>query len=196
VSAFSYVNAVSSDLSESVFRLHIIANSDSAEDQALKLKVRDKVLEYMNSICKDVTTKAEAIEIANNHLEDFKQIALNVIHENGYDYSVSVKIGNFSFPTKTYGDISLPSGYYDALRIEIGEAKGQNWWCVMFPALCFVDVSSGIVPEESKETMKNNLSAEEFSLISNNDDDSDIHFKFKLIELFQNVKINLAKSTQ
>jgi stage II sporulation protein R len=195
VSAFSYVNAVSSDLSESVFRLHIIANSDNEDDQELKLKVRDSVLSYMNDICKDATNKAEAIEIANNHLDDFKQIALNVIYENGYDYTVSVKIGNFAFPTKTYGDISLPSGYYDALRIEIGEAKGHNWWCVMFPPLCFVDVSSGIVPEESKETMKNDLSTEEFSLISNTDD-TDIHFKFKLIEFFQNVKIKTAKSTQ
>jgi stage II sporulation protein R len=195
VNAFSYVNAVSNNLSESVFRLHIIANSDSEEDQELKLKVRNSVLEYMNDICKDATTKSEAIEIANSHLDDFEQIALSVIYENGYNYSVSVKIGNFAFPTKTYGDISLPSGYYDALRIEIGEAKGQNWWCVMFPPLCFVDVSSGIVPDESKETMKNNLSDEEFSLISNTDD-TDIHFKFKLIELFQNVRINLAKSTQ
>jgi stage II sporulation protein R len=192
VSASSYVNAVSTDLSESVFRLHIIANSDTENDQNLKLKVRDSVLSYMNDICKDATNKNDAIEIAQNHIDDFKQIALTVIYENGYNYDVSVKIGNFAFPTKTYGDISLPSGYYDALRIEIGEAKGQNWWCVMYPPLCFVDVSSGIVPEDSKETIKNDLSDEEFSLISNTDDNN-IHFKFKLIEFFQNVKINLAQ---
>lgn len=193
VSAFSYVNAVSKEISESVFRLHVIANSDTAEDQALKLKVRDAVLSYMNSIAKDATNKEEAIKIANDHMDEFKQIALDTIHENGYNYSVTIKIGNFSFPTKTYGDISLPSGYYDALRIEIGEADGKNWWCVMFPPLCFVDVSSGIVPEESKETMKNDLGQEEFTLISNQED-SGIHFKFKLIELFQNVKITTAKN--
>ncbi|MBO5479522.1 MAG: stage II sporulation protein R [Clostridia bacterium] len=193
ISAFSYVNAVSKDLSNSVFRLHVIANSDTKEDQELKLKVRDSVLSYMNTICKNATDKEEAISIANAHLDEFKQIALNTIQENGYDYNVTVKIGNFSFPTKTYGDISLPSGYYDALRIEIGEAKGQNWWCVMFPPLCFVDVSSGIVPEESKKTMKNDLSEEEFTLISNRED-SGIQFKFKLIELFQNVKVTTAKN--
>ena len=104
-----------------------------------------------------------------------------------------MKFGNFSFPTKTYGDISLPSGYYDALRIKIGNADGKNWWCVMFPPLCFVDVSSGIVPDESKETMKKDLSAEEFSLISN-EDDSKISFKFKLIELFQHAIITTAKN--
>lgn len=193
ISAFSYVNAVSKDISNSVFRLHVIANSDTSEDQSLKLKVRDNVLSYMNSICIDAKNKEEAITIAQNHQEDFKQIAIDTIKENGYDYSVSINIDNFSFPTKTYGDISLPSGYYDALRIEIGEAKGQNWWCVMFPPLCFVDVSSGIVPEESKETIKSDLSDEEFSLISDKED-SDINFKFKLIEFFQNAKIVTAKN--
>ena len=193
VSAFSYVNAVSKDISESVLRLHVIANSDTTQDQELKLKVRDQVLSYMNMVCKDATSKQEAIIIANEHIEDFRQIALHTIHENGYDYCVDIKIGNFSFPTKVYGDIRLPSGFYDAVRIEIGEAKGQNWWCVMFPPLCFVDVSSGIVPEDSKETIKNDLSQEEFTLISNQDDSS-IHFKFKLIEFFQNVKIMTAKN--
>lgn len=193
VCAFSYVNAVSSDIANSVFRLHVIANSDEKEDQELKLKVRDNLLSYMNKICENVTTKEDAILIATEHIDEFKQIALNTIYENGYDYSVNIKIGNFSFPTKTYGDISLPAGLYDALRIEIGEANGQNWWCVMFPPLCFVDVSSGIVPDESKETMKSDLSDEEFSLISDNED-SNVKFKFKLIEWFQNVKIMTAKN--
>lgn len=193
ISAFSYVEAVSSDLANSVFRLHVIANSDSKEDQDLKYIVRDNILSYMNNICVDAKNKEEAISIANGHLDEFKQIALDTIHEKGFDYDVTVEIGNFSFPTKTYGDISLPSGYYDALRIKIGEAKGQNWWCVMFPPLCFVDVSSGIVPDESKETMKNDLSDEEFSLISN-ENNSEISFKFKLIEFFQNAKITTAKN--
>lgn len=193
ISAFSYVEAVSNDLADSVFRLHVIANSDSKEDQDLKYIVRDNVLAYMNGICKGASSKEEAMKIANEHMDEFRQIALNTIHENGFDYDVTVEIGNFSFPTKTYGDISLPSGYYDALRIKIGEASGQNWWCVMFPPLCFVDVSSGIVPDESKEVMKKDLSDEEFSLISN-EENSEISFKFKLIELFQNAKITTAKN--
>ena len=192
VSAFSYVNAVSKDISESVLRLHVIANSDTVEDQELKLKVRDRVLAYMNTVAKETTSKQEALQIANKHIEDFKQIALDTIHENGYDYDVTIKIGNFSFPTKVYGDICLPSGFYDAVRIEIGEAKGQNWWCVMFPPLCFVDVSSGIVPEDSKETIKQDLSEEEFTLISTQEG-AGIHFKFKLIEFFENVRIMTAK---
>ena len=186
ISAASYVNAVSEDIAQSVFRLHVIANSDSKEDQDLKYKVRDKVLEYMNEISMDCSSKEEVILLAEEHKEEFKKIAENVIKEKGYDYEVNIKIGNFDFPTKTYGDISLPAGEYDALRIEIGEAKGQNWWCVMFPPLCFVDVTSGVVPNESKEVMKENLNDEEYNLISDKES-SDIQFKFSLIEFFKGI---------
>ena len=186
ISALSYVNAVSEDISNSVFRLHVIANSDSEEDQNLKYKVRDSVLEYMNTITQDCTSKDEVIELAYQYQDEFKHIAKQVIEENGYDYDVSIRIGNFEFPTKTYGDISLPAGDYDALRIEIGEAKGQNWWCVMFPPLCFVDVSSGVVPEESKEIMQDNLGEEEYSIISNKESE-EIQFKFSLIEFFKSI---------
>ena len=179
ICAISYAKSVSEDLENSVFRLHVIANSDSKEDQNLKYIVRDKLLQYMNSYLSNTSTKEDAIKIANEHLDEFKQVAINTIKEQGYSYNVNVKVGNFEFPTKTYGDISLPAGFYDALRVEIGEAKGQNWWCVMFPPLCFVDVTSGVVPEESKKELQNNLSEEEFALISDNQS-SNIQFKFKL----------------
>lgn len=187
ISAFFYVDAVSSDISNSVFRLHVIANSDSKEDQELKYKVRDKVLEYMNTISKNCTSKEDVINLAKTHQEEFKNIAQNVIKENGYNYNVNIYIGKYDFPTKTYGDISFPAGNYDCLRIEIGESQGQNWWCVMFPPLCFVDVTSGIVPEDSKSLMQNNLTDEEYSIISDNHS-PDIQIKFGLIEMFNNFK--------
>ena len=93
----------------------------------------------------------------DQHKSDFQKIAEQTIIDNGYNYSVKININNFYFPTKNYGDISLPAGLYDALRVEIGEAKGQNWWCVMFPSLCFIDISSGIVDDDSKEILENNL---------------------------------------
>ena len=196
ICSISYVNAISTDLQKSVFRLHVIANSDSENDQNLKLKVRDNVLRYMNTLCSKTTSKEEAIEIANAHLNEFKEIALNTIKENGYNYDVNISIDNVFFPTKTYGDISLPEGYYDALRIKIGKAEGKNWWCVMFPPLCFVDVTSGIVPDDSKELLKENLSQEEYDLICNgNSEDlnnTDITFKFKIVELLNNTKLMLA----
>lgn len=191
ICAMSYAQSVSSDIAESVFRLHVIANSDSQEDQDLKYVVRDNLLSYMNEICKNTTNKEEAIKIAKQHENDFKQIALQTIREQGFSYDVNVRIGNFEFPTKHYGDISLPAGFYDALRVEIGKAKGQNWWCVMFPPLCFVDVSSGIVPEESKELMQDNLNEEEFALVS--DHNPEIQFKFKLLEFFTNSGLITAK---
>lgn len=192
ISAISYVNAVSSDIENSVFRLHVIANSDTKEDQDLKYKVRDNLIEYMNSLCKDVTSKEEAIKISKLHEEDFLNIANNTIKENGYSYPVTIEFGNFSFPTKDYGDISLPAGYYDALRVKIGEAKGQNWWCVMFPPLCFVNVSSGIVPEDSKELIKQELNDEEYSIVTK-EDSSNIQFKIGLIEWFMNNDLLTAK---
>ena len=183
ICAFSYAQTVSTDIANSVFRLHVIANSDSKEDQELKYKVRDSLINYMNSICANCENKQDAINLVTEHKDDFKQIALDTIKDNGYPYDVNISIGNFSFPTKDYGDISLPAGFYDALRVEIGEAKGQNWWCVMFPPLCFVDVSSGVVPEESKEELEDNLSEEEYALVSN-DSDTKIQFKFKILEFF------------
>ncbi|MCR5147326.1 MAG: stage II sporulation protein R [Clostridia bacterium] len=183
IAAYSYVSAVSNNISNSVFRLHVIANSDSEEDQNLKYLVRDDLINYMNTLTKNITSKEEAIKIAKNHEQDFYNIARNTIKQNGYDYDVSVEINNSYFPTKYYGDITLPAGYYDALKVKIGSASGQNWWCVMFPPLCFVDMSTGIVPEESKQTIKQNLPDEEYALISENSEDN-VSFKFKLIELF------------
>ena len=191
ISAQSYVTAISNNLSNAVFRLHVLANSDSEEDQSLKLKVRDSLLAYMNGLCSNCSTKQEAISIANEHKADFQKIAEETIKENGYNYSVKININNFYFPTKNYGDISLPAGFYDALRVEIGEAKGKNWWCVMFPSLCFIDVSSGIVNDEAKENLEQNLDAESYNLISDKNN-SEIQFKFKLVELFGDKKLFTA----
>lgn len=188
ISAVSYTHAVTTDIADSVFRLHVIANSNSDEDQNLKYIVRDKVIEYLSSISQNASSKEEVIKIAKANLDKIQAIASQTIRDNGYTYSVNVEVGNFSFPSKRYGDITLPPGYYDALRIKIGEAEGQNWWCVMFPPLCFVDVTSGVVPDESKEIMKENLSKEEFDLISKNS--NEVKVKFKIVEVLQNFTIS------
>lgn len=189
--SISYANNSILNLSNNVFRLHVIANSDSEEDQNLKYKVRNELLSYMNKLCENVSSKQEVISIANEHINEFYDIAKNTVTKNGYNYDVKISIGNFPFPTKTYGDISLPSGYYDALKVEIGNSEGKNWWCVMFPTLCFVDISNGIVPEESKEDLQSNLSGETYNLISSNE--SEYQLKFKIVELFENTKIFTAK---
>lgn len=190
VSAMSYVHAVSTHLSDNVFRLHIIANSNSVDDQSLKYKVRDAEIAYLSSISENIQSKEEVIRLVKENLETFRQIAQNVVTENGYTYSVNISVDEFYFPTKNYGDISLPAGIYDALRIELGSASGQNWWCVMFPPLCFVDVSSGIVPDESKEMLQSDLSSEEFAIISK--ENEEVKFKFKLLEFFNNISNTLT----
>ena len=193
VNAYNYVEAISDNLYNSVFRLHVIANSDSEEDQNLKYIVRDNLINYMNEKCKNLSSKEDIIEYAKNNLTEIKQTAENTIKENGYNYPVVVEIGNYEFPTKWYGDISFPEGFYDALRVRIGKATGQNWWCVMFPPLCFVDSTTGIVPDSSKQALKETLSEENYKIISESEN-SDITIKFKLIEFFEKNGFITAKN--
>ncbi len=177
----TYAGSVFNNLSSNVFRLHIIANSDSDSDQQLKLRVRDAIIEYMKNSNENSSSKENVISYCQNHLAELKQIAEKVIQENGYNYTVNIEIGNFYFPTKNYANISLPAGQYDALRIKIGNAEGKNWWCSLFPPLCFVDVSSGVVEDEDAETLKENLDSEDYSLITS--DSEAMKFKFKIVEI-------------
>lgn len=191
ISASSYALNVSSDISNSVFRLHVIANSDSKEDQNLKYLVRDNILNYFNNNSINLENKTEVINFINLNLNNIQKVAEDTIKENNYNYPVTLEIGNFDFPTKKYGDISLPNGKYDALRVKIGNASGKNWWCVMFPPLCFVDVSSGIVDDNSKKLLSNNLNQEEYALISS--ENNSYEFKFKILEFFNNLNLIIAK---
>lgn len=189
ISATSYANTITNSLSDTFFRLHIIANSDSANDQELKLKIRDEIIKYMNSLIskEENLSKQNIINICNDNLIEFENIAKKVILDNGSNYPVKASISNSLFPTKEYGNISLPAGNYDALKIEIGKASGQNWWCSLFPPLCFIDISSGIISEEGEEYLKENLSSEELSIVT--EDSKDVKLKFKIIEFLNNKNI-------
>lgn len=123
-------------ISEKVVRLHILANSDTEEDQALKLKVRDEILFEAENIFTDGESQLEAEQIIVDNIETIKAIAQRVITENGYSYSVDCQLTHMYFDEKVYDSLTLPAGDYDALRIEIGNADGHNWWCVMYPAYC------------------------------------------------------------
>ena len=193
-SAYSYSSAVSNNIADSIFRLHVIANSNSSDDQTLKLEIRDNVLKYMNSILVNTNSKSEAINIVKSHINEIYSIAKTTCKTYGYDYPINISVGKSDFPTKVYGDVTLPAGIYDSLKIEIGSSSGNNWWCVMFPPLCFVDVSSGIVPAESKEILKNKLDTEEFNLITSTDSSRELSFKFKIVEFIENLKISIAKN--
>ncbi len=128
--------SASTQVKTETLRLHIIANSDSDFDQELKLKVRDRILEYTDGLFAEVSGKTEAESLAEYSSDDIKAVAEEVIAENGADYSVSVEITNMWFETRTYDGFTLPAGDYDAVRIIIGAGEGHNWWCVMYPPLC------------------------------------------------------------
>ena len=178
----SYSKDVKQGLAENFFRLHIIANSNSPIDQKLKLKVRDSVLEYINEEIPNNLSKDEVILEVQNKLADIKLIAESTIKSYGFNYDINLEINNFYFPTKNYYNLSLPAGYYDALKISIGNAQGENWWCSLFPPLCFIDMSSGKISEDSKNNLKSSLSNEEFEII--NKSNPSIKLKFKFLELF------------
>ena len=187
-SAYNFSKYISLDLSSNLLRLHVIANSDSVEDQILKLKVRDSIINYMNSINTNPVSKDDSVKCIINHIGDFKEIANSTINEYGYTYDVSIDITNSDFPTKNYGSIFLPNGNYDALKITIGSGQGKNWWCVLFPPLCFVDSSSISFANDSYYLLQDSLSDEDFSII--NKDSTSAEIKFKIIEILNNYTSN------
>ncbi|MBQ8558378.1 MAG: stage II sporulation protein R [Tyzzerella sp.] len=157
---------VQEKMADEVFRFHVLANSDSEEDQALKMLVKENVIAYM----KEELPESESVEMTKNwaafHLEEIEAVATETLQKEGCSDSVHAEVTNCYFPDKTYGDITFPQGYYDALRIEIGEAKGQNWWCVLYPNLCFVDAIHAVVPDEGKEELKEVLDEEEYEMVT------------------------------
>ncbi|MCI8677850.1 MAG: stage II sporulation protein R [Lawsonibacter sp.] len=136
VVAGSWLTREQQELADSVIRFHVIANSDTEEDQALKLAVRDRVLEEAEGLYPEGATLEQAQAALEGHLNTLAAAGRAVVEEQGYDYPVSARLEDCWFPTKEYEDFALPAGNYTALRVTIGEGKGQNWWCVAFPPLC------------------------------------------------------------
>lgn len=167
------------DIVDEIIRFHVIANSDSEEDQALKLKVRDEIIKYTSEKINKSSSLEEAREIILENQEEINEIARNVVKENGYDYSIDSTLSRENFPDKMYGDLIFPQGEYEAFRVLIGSASGQNWWCVMFPPLCFVD--------ETKEAVDNNKTKENLEevLDGGSKEYKNIQFKFKIVEKFK-----------
>ena len=154
------------ELAQQVFRFHVLANSDSEEDQELKMKVKEAILAYMKQELGHSDSVDETRQWANENLGQLEEVAGQVIAGEGYDYAVSAQVTMCDFPDKTYGDITFPAGEYEALRVEIGEADGRNWWCVLFPNLCFMDAVHAVVPEEGKQELKEVLEEDTYEMIT------------------------------
>lgn len=184
LSGFSVFAKDMENVRSNVLRLHILANSDSEYDQNLKLLVRDAVLEETGDIFENLKSVDEAKKSAEKNLDRIKRISERVISENGQSYAVSVYICNMYFETRVYENFTLPAGYYDAVRIEIGKAEGKNWWCVMFPPLCFVDGTTN--SEEADKKLESMLDQESYDIITAQNEDGSVPFeiKFKIVEFY------------
>ena len=153
-------------ISDKVLRFHVLANSDSEADQTLKLAVRDRVLQEYGDLLETCTSKEETLAALKNAQQEISETAEAEVLAQGYAYPVRVSLVREEFPFKKYGDLIFPAGVYDALRIEIGEAKGKNWWCVLYPQMCYVDAAWGYSTEESHVRLQNTLTKEEFLVVS------------------------------
>lgn len=183
IGAFTYVNGQDSNLQPSlakkIIRFHVVADNDSEVAQEFKLKVRDNTLEYM----KTLFTGEEDVEVARgiilDNLETIEDVASNTAKEEGFDYNITAKLCEEYFPVKEYGSVVFPQGNYEALKIEIGAAKGKNWWCVMYPNLCFVEGTYAVIDEETKEEIKRILTDDEYKMLM---EGSKTKVKFKFLE--------------
>lgn len=174
---FASLTSECEQLAGQVLRLHILANSDSKEDQDLKLAVRDRILHESGTLFPMVQNKSEAIEQVRAQLPNLRAAALDEIKKQGFDYDAQVSLEEVFFNTRQYGDITLPAGRYDALQIRIGEARGKNWWCVLFPALC--------VPSASNVSMDDVMDPEQMELIQNA---GQYEVKFKVVEWYEGIR--------
>lgn len=183
------------EIKDKLIRFHVIANSDTEEDQNIKLKVRDRVVEALSGKLSGVTSLEEAeIELEKN-IEYVNKIAKEVIEENNYTYEVNTMLSYENFPDKVYGDCVFPQGNYEAFRVIIGEGKGQNWWCVMFPSLCFVDESKNSVDSTNLKDEIANIESKNYNITNeykekndeSNNVNSEIKFKFKVVEAVENM---------
>lgn len=172
-------------LAQEVLRFHVLANSDSAEDQALKMQVKETVIAYLKEKLPEGLDLGETRTWMQRHTDELEQLSQKVVENAGYSYPVSAAVTTCYFPKKSYGDVTFPKGNYQALRIEIGAAKGQNWWCVLYPKLCFLDAVHAVVPEEEKEKLQHVLTEEEYAQITS---ETKVEIKWYLPELFEKLK--------
>lgn len=173
------------DIAEEILRLHVVANSDSEEDQALKMEVKESIVTYLRGIMGDAKSVEEARLEIQKRLPEIEDLAREKMKMEGYDYEADAVLGKCYFPVKEYGDMTFPAGEYEALKVNLGKSAGKNWWCVMYPTLCFVDSTYQIVPETSKEKLKENLTEEEYNSLLDGGDN--IQYSFQFIEWIQNI---------
>lgn len=180
--------ALAARLSPALLRLHILANSDSDSDQAVKLEVRSLLLDYLSHEMTDTPVsscsgKESTIAYIHSHKKELESLANSYLEESGFSYNAQLQIVNCYFPTRLYNRLIIPCGYYDAVRITLGRGGGHNWWCVLYPRFCFTDSTCKAVPQESLDYLKENLKKDDFLVLK--DSRPDIKFSFFLFPTLQ-----------
>ena len=168
-------------IAEKILRFHVLANSDAKDDQNVKLKVRDAVGHMLGQKLKKVTDRAQTEKIVQDHMDEIIETAEKTLHKNGYTYGVRARLANVDFPVKTYGDYTFPAGKYRALQITLGKGEGHNWWCVLYPPLCFEDETHAVMSEDAEESLKDELTPKEYELITN-DNGRKVTVRFRLLK--------------
>ena len=161
-----------------VIRFHVLADSDSAWDQANKLAVRDTVLDYLNDVLPENMNVVQTANFIENHLKNIRQVAEETLAQRDCSDPVQARLVQDDFPEKTYGDCTFPAGTYEALRISIGRAEGHNWWCMIYPGLCFNGESGFSISEENKTLLRGVLTEEEFQTVA---EEGKIRLGFKIL---------------
>ncbi len=175
--SFARFDANCDELKNNILRLHIIANSDSAADQQLKLLVRDEILEYTSSVFEDCSDLDAAQQSASENIDVLTAVADSVIRQNGFSYDAKVEIADAYFDTREYEDFTLPAGTYRSLIVNLGAAEGKNWWCVVFPCVC--------VPSATKGELTDSVSEDAARVAKNA---SRYVMKFKTAEIYEDLK--------
>lgn len=160
------------EIAGEIIRFHVRANSDSPEDQQLKMQVKQELVEYIGELLNGVGDKEEARKILTDNIENIENAAKGVINEQKKEYNVKAYFENSYFPVKVYADMTFPQGIYEAFRVDIGAAEGKNWWCVLYPSLCFVDAGYGVMSSDAKGELEAVLDEDELELLYENKDGS------------------------
>ncbi len=178
--------SLQASIATKILRFHVLANSDSAEDQALKLLVRDAVGAYLEPLLSESSNLTETEAIVTSNMQDIEATAEAVIGEEGYDYSVSACLAWVDFPEKTYGDYTFPAGEYEALELVIGDGAGQNWWCVLYPNMCFRGSVYEVIDEDAEEELRQVLTPEEYEEVFSS---GEVEVRFRLLDFIRNIFI-------
>ena len=186
---YAYSEKTQTDIASNVIRFHVKANSDLPQDQSVKNAVRERVLQSFEKGLSAANSVEETRAFINANMAEIIACASETAREWGYDYPVTASIEKSFFPTRVYGDVIFPPGEYEALCIVLGEGAGTNWWCLLFPPLCYVDMAQD-VPEASKEQLMRLLPEEGYKLLTYRAESGDASFeiKFKIVEWWQNRK--------